>query len=50
MHHKRGKPKSNRAGCCCGGKINKQEWMPKRVKVRGLRVARKLESLPEDRE
>lgn len=45
MHHKRRRPKSMRAGCCCGGKINKQEWMPKRVKIRGLRVPRKLKEI-----
>jgi hypothetical protein len=44
-HHKRGRPKSRRAGCTCGGKVNKQEWMPKRVKLRGLRCPRKLKDI-----
>lgn len=40
MHHKRRRPKSRRAGCCCRGKVAKQEWMPKSYRVKGLRAPR----------
>jgi hypothetical protein len=45
MHHKRRRPKSRRAGCCCGGKWAKQEWAPKYYRVKGLRGPRKKRDL-----
>jgi hypothetical protein len=36
MHHKRGRPKAQRAGCLCGNKELKQSGFPSVLKLRGI--------------